>query len=157
MNIVESELRKMRRLALGGVLLLAVLAASDLYVAYQWQRESAGSGLSISDIAEELDNTGEHVALKALVSERLKTHPNDLYAKWYLAEALYHLGELDAARKTYRELSRQAPGWRERCARMVRRIDKQQNRETPPAAEASTTEEAAEASTAEEAAEATDE
>lgn len=121
-STMDKELRRMRILLLWCVIFLGVLAAANLYSTYLWKVDLDDRNLSFTDIASHLDGNGEHRQLKALVLARLETHPNDLYAKWYLAEAQYKLDELEEARATYRALAEEAPNWESRCKAMSRKI-----------------------------------
>lgn len=120
---MDNELKKFQILALVAVIMLGVLAVTQVLTTYMWyNRNNPDDGQTVAEAAGSLVNQGELDLAKLLLEARLKTHPHDLYALWYIADLYENTGELEAARKTHLVLIEHAPNWRIDSEAKIRRI-----------------------------------
>jgi hypothetical protein len=112
---IQSELADIKTILLvvsvvGGIALLFAIIRTlfDLY--FDIQRLMAKH---FESAADDLLKQNRLAELKAHVAERLTTHPNHEYARWYLARALYLEGDRESAQREFAVLARLCPSWRD--------------------------------------------
>lgn len=112
---IQSELAEIKTVlmivAIGGGIALLLVVIRTLFGFYFDIRKLLAK--TFESVADDLLKQNRLAELKAHAAERLSTHPNHEYARWYLARALYLDGDRESARREFDVLAKLCPSWRD--------------------------------------------
>ena len=92
------------------VAISAVVIAVTFWLGYQIIKDQS-SGKIFRAIAEDYLAKNENTELMGLVEERLDSHPQDVWAHWYMGQVKYHTGAYTESRRCFERVIELEPGW----------------------------------------------
>lgn len=100
----------------------AIFVASVFWVGLKQFMDNNSVEL-FKDIAESHLSKNEIDELLEHADERLKTHPRDVWASWYMGQAKYFKGELPEAKQLFTRISELEPSWKAVVSAWIERIE----------------------------------
>jgi cytochrome c-type biogenesis protein CcmH/NrfG len=106
------------------VALSAVSVAMSIWFGFRMAKEN-NSGKVFRVVAEEHLARNENNELVEYAEERLKTHPQDVWAHWYLGQAKFHIGKIPEAKRCFERVVELEPSWYSSVDSWLERIGKE--------------------------------
>lgn len=115
-------------------LLLALVSVGVLFVYFAF-RAAARFAKSAGNVKENLEyqkfqkdtegllQRGSYEMVISDARRRLEVYPSDVYAQYYLAQALYHTDKLHEARRVFEKVAELAPGWQRAVDAWIERVE----------------------------------
>jgi cytochrome c-type biogenesis protein CcmH/NrfG len=92
------------------VALAAVSVAATIWLGFRMAKEN-NSGKVFRVVAEEHLARNENDELVEYANERLESHPQDVWAHWYLGQAKFYIGQLPESKRCFERVVELEPSW----------------------------------------------
>ncbi len=92
------------------VALSAVSVAVTIWFGFRMAKEQ-NSGKVFRVVAEEHLARNENDKLVEYAEERLESHPQDVWAYWYMGQAKFHTGKLPESKRCFERVVELEPSW----------------------------------------------
>lgn len=115
-------------------ILVALLSVSLLFVYFAF-RAAARFAIGAENVKENLEyqkfqkdtegllQRGSYEMAISGAKRRLEDYPADVYAQYYLAQALYHTDKLHEARRVFQKVAELSPAWQRAVDAWVERVE----------------------------------
>lgn len=105
------------------VALAAVSVAVAIWLGFRMAKEN-NSGKVFRAVAEEHLARNENDELVEYAKERLESHPQDIWAHWYLGQAKFNIGQLPESKRCFERVVELEPSWHDSAESWLERISK---------------------------------
>jgi cytochrome c-type biogenesis protein CcmH/NrfG len=92
------------------VTLSAVAIAITIWLGFRLVQEQ-NSGQVFRLMAEDYLSQNENDELEKYAKERLRSHPQDIWAHWYLGQATFHVGNFPVSKRCFERVIELDPAW----------------------------------------------
>lgn len=108
-----------------GVVLVAVAAVSIAVIFWQGFKilKEQNQGNVFKVMAEDYLARNENTELIEYVEERLESHPQDVWAHWYMGQAKYHTGVYPESKRCFERVIELEPSWYSSVESWFEKID----------------------------------